>query len=80
MGTGQPGPPNSGELVLGKDQPSAKVHYYNIFEYLIIWSEVQFLNIRKSKNLINLDFTPETSQKIENMLILNSRYRGMFVV
>ena len=41
------------------------MHYYNIFEYLIIWSEVQFLHIQKFKNWINLDFTPETSQKIE---------------
>ena len=56
------------------------VHYGNILEYLSLWSEVQFLNIqksKKSKNLTNLDFTPETCQKIEKMLILNSRYRGI---
>ena len=44
------------------------VHYGNILEYLSLWSEVQFLNIqksKKSKNLIKLDFTPETCQKIE---------------
>ena len=43
------------------------MHYGNIFEYLSLWSEVQFLNIqksKKSKNLIYLDFTPETCQKI----------------
>ena len=34
----------------------------------------------KSKNLTKLDFTPETCQKIEKMLILNSRYRGIVVV
>ena len=28
----------------------------------------------------DLDFTPETCQKIEIMLILNSRYRGIVVV
>ena len=27
-----------------------------------------------------MDFTPETCQKIEKMLILNSRYRGIVVV
>ena len=60
------------------------MHYGNIFEYLSLWSEVQILNIqkskkksKKSKNLTNLDFTPETCQKIEKMLILNSRYRGI---
>ena len=54
------------------------LHYGNIFEYLSLWSEVQFLNIqkskkksKKSKNLTNLDFIPETCQKIEKMLILN---------
>ena len=48
------------------------MHYYNIFEYLIIWSEVQFLNIqkskkksKKSKNLINLDFTPENWKNVD---------------
>ena len=45
------------------------LHYGNIFEYLSLWSEVQFLNIQKSKKknkiLIDLDFTPETCQKIE---------------
>ena len=41
------------------------MHYGNIFEYLSLWSEVQFLKIQKSKNLTNLDFTPETCQKIE---------------
>ena len=48
------------------------MHYGNIFEYLRLWSEVQFLKIqkiqkksKKSKNLTNLDFTPETCQKIE---------------
>ena len=46
--------------------------YGKIFEYLSLWSEVQFLNIKKktkkskkSKNLTNLDFTPGTCQKIE---------------
>ena len=59
------------------------MHYGNILEYLSLWSEVQFLNIqklkksKKSKSLINVDFTPETCQKIEKMLILNSRYRGI---
>ena len=57
------------------------MHYGNIFEYLSLWSEVQFLNIKKkskkSKNLINLDFTPETCQKVEKMSILNPRYRGI---
>ena len=63
------------------------MHYGNIFEYLSLWGEVQFLKIqkskkksKKSKNLTNLDFTPETYQKIETMLILNSRYRGIVVV
>ena len=44
------------------------MHYGNIFENLSLWSEVQFLRIqkskkktKKSKNLTNLDFTPETS-------------------
>ena len=58
------------------------MHYGNILEYLSLWSEVQFLNIqksKKSKNLIKLDFTPETCQKIEKMLISNSRYRGIVV-
>ena len=47
------------------------MHYGNILEYLSLWSEVQFLNIqklkksKKSKNLIKLDLTPETCQKIE---------------
>ena len=47
------------------------LHYGKIFEYLSLWSEVQFLNIKKtkeskkSKNLTNLDFTPESCQKIE---------------
>ena len=41
------------------------MHYGNIFEYLRLWSEVQFLKIQKSENLTNLDFTPETCQKIE---------------
>ena len=47
------------------------MHYGNIFENLSLWSEVQFLRIqkskktKKSKNLTNLDFTPETCQKIE---------------
>ena len=27
-----------------------------------------------------MDFTPETCQKIEKMLILNPRYRGIVVV
>ena len=27
------------------------VHYGNIFEYLSLWSEVQFLNIQKSKKI-----------------------------
>ena len=56
------------------------MHYGNIFEYLSLWSEAQSLNIQKSKNsknITNLDFTPETCQKIEKMLILNSRYRGI---
>ena len=62
------------------------LHYGKIFEYLSLWSEVQFLKIqksqksKKSKSLNNLDFTPETCQKIEKMLILNSRYRGIVVV
>jgi len=62
------------------------LHYGNIFEYLGLWSEVQFLKIKnpkkskKSKNLTYLDFTPETCQKIKNMSILNSRYRGIVVV
>ena len=30
------------------DQP---LHYGNIFEYLSLWSEVQFLNIQKSKKI-----------------------------
>ena len=63
---------------------STSLHYGNIFEYVSLMSEVQFLKIQKktwiSKNLTNLDFTPETCQKIENMLTLNSRYRGMVVV
>ena len=63
----------------------AAVHYGNVFEYLSLWSEVQFLEIQKSKKNLrnpnfNLDFTPETCEKIENMLILNSRYRGIVVV
>ena len=44
------------------------MHYGNIFEYLSLWGEVQFLKIqkskkksKKSKNLTKLDFTPETS-------------------
>ena len=47
------------------------MHYGNILEYLSLWSEVQFLNVQNSKiskksgNLTNLDFTPETCQKIE---------------
>ena len=48
------------------------MHYGNIFEYLSLWSEVQILNIqkskkksKKSKNLTNLDFTPQTCKKIE---------------
>ena len=44
------------------------MHYGNILEYPSLWSEVQFLNIQKSKklkNLIDLDFTPELCQKIE---------------
>ena len=44
------------------------MHYGNILEYVSLWSEVQFLNIqksKKSKNLIDLDFTPELCQKIE---------------
>ena len=60
--------------------PLSPVHYGNIFEYLSLWSEAQLLNIqkdKKSKNLINLGFTPETCQKIEKMLILNFRYRGI---
>ena len=50
------------------------MHYGNIFEYLSLWGEVQFLKIqkskkksKKSKNLTNLDFTPETYQKIETL-------------
>ena len=35
---------------------------------------------KKSKNLTNLDFNPESWQKIEKMLISNSRYRGIVVV
>ena len=27
------------------------MHYGNIFEYLSLWSEVQFLNIQKSKKI-----------------------------
>ena len=53
------------------------MHYGNILEYLSLWSEVQFLNIqkskkksKKSKNLINLDFTPETCQKIEKKMLI----------
>ena len=60
------------------------MHYGNIFEYLSLWSEIQFLKIqkksKKSKNLTNLDFTPENCEEIEKMLILNSRYRGIVVV
>ena len=48
------------------------MHYGNIFENLSLWSEVQLLRIqkskkktKKSKNLTNLDFNPETWQKIE---------------
>ena len=29
------------------------MHYGNIFEYLSLWSEVQFLNIQKSKKILN---------------------------
>ena len=62
------------------------LHYGNIFKYLSLWGEVEFLKIqqskkiqkksKKSKNLTNLGFTPETCQKIEKMLILNSSYTG----
>ena len=48
------------------------------------WSPVlkypQIQKIKKSKNLTNLDFTPDTCQKFEKMSILNSRYRGIVVV
>ena len=27
------------------------MHYGNILEYLSLWSEVQFLNVKKSKNI-----------------------------
>ena len=35
---------------------------------------------KKSKNLTNSDFIPDTCQKIEKMSISNSRYRGIVVV
>ena len=35
---------------------------------------------KKSENLTNSDFTPDTNQKIEKMSILNSRHRGIAVV
>ena len=59
------------------------MHLGNILEKLSLWSDVLFLNIqkskisKKSKNLTNLDFTPETCQKVEKMSILNPRYRGI---
>ena len=33
----------------GWHREAAPVHYGNIFEYLSLWSEVQFLNIQKSQ-------------------------------
>ena len=27
------------------------MHYGNILEYLIFWSEIQFLNVKNSKNI-----------------------------
>ena len=32
------------------------------------------------KNLTHLDFTPETCQKIENMVIIHFRYRGIVTI
>ena len=42
----------------GWHREAAPVHYGNIFEYLSLWSEVQFLNVQNSKNI------QETSQII----------------
>ena len=60
-----------------KLKKSANAHG-NIFEYLSLRSEVQILNIQKSKKI--QEITPETCQNIEKMLILNSRYREIVIV
>ena len=59
---------------------STSLHYGNIFEYVSLMSEVQFLKIQKktwiSKNLTNLDFTPETCQKYERNVDFTLQIEG----
>ena len=52
----------------GRDDP---LHYGNIFEYLSLWSEVQFLKIQKSKKKARQDKVNTADSAFMFLIILS---------